>query len=77
MRSTLLFGLAGMTLGCGGNPCDEYADLKCECAETDEECDSLRLTYENADVEQQDECSAELDDAQAEAESCQEEDQEG
>jgi len=76
MHKTLFFGLAALMIGCGGNPCDEYVELQCEC-ETDEECADTRLTYENADVDLQDECSAGLDEAQAEAESCQEDDQEG
>lgn len=77
MRTTLMFGLLSLAAACGtGNPCDEYAELLCDCAEDDDMCDSYMATYENADADQQDECSARLDDAEAASEVCQEDEEE-
>ena len=73
MRTTLMFGLLSFVAACGtGNPCDEYATLLCDCAEDEDMCDSYRATYENSDADQQDECSARLDEAEAASEECQE-----
>lgn len=72
MRTTLMFGLLSLATACGGDPCAEYADLLCDCAEDDDMCDSYKATYENSDADQQDECSARLDEAEAASESCQE-----
>jgi hypothetical protein len=68
MRSTVSIVLLSLLAACGGNPCDEYVDYLCECDE--ENCDSLKTTYENADSEVQDECSAQLDEAEELAETC-------
>ena len=77
VRTFGLIGLVSLAVACGGNPCDEYAELLCDCAETDDDCDGYRLQFENADADQQDECSARLDEAEADAETCQESEQEG
>ena len=78
VRTFGLMGLVSFAVACGtGNPCDEYAELLCDCAETDDDCDGYRLQFENADADQQDECSARLDEAEADAETCQESEQEG
>ena len=77
VRTTLMFGLLSLAVACGGNPCDEYADLLCDCAEDEDTCDSYKLQFENADADQQDECSARLDEAEEASETCQEEEQEG
>ncbi len=68
MRATVSIVLLSLLAACGGNPCDEYVDYLCECDE--ENCDSLKTTYENADSEVQDECSAQLDEAEELAETC-------
>ena len=49
-------------------PCDQYVEYLCQCYE--EECDSLRTTYANADQDIQDECAAQLEDAAAWAQEC-------
>ena len=68
MRTAVSIVLLSLLAACGGNPCDEYVDYLCECDE--ENCDSLKTTYENADSEVQDECSAQLDEAEELAETC-------
>ena len=68
MRAILSIVLFSLLAACGGNPCDEYVEYLCECDE--ENCDSLKTTYENADADIQDECSAQLDDAEEEAQTC-------
>ena len=68
MRATVSIVLFSLLAACGGNPCDEYVDYLCECDE--ENCDSLKTTYENADSEVQDECSAQLDEAEEAAQTC-------
>ena len=70
MRATLSIVLFSFLAACGGNPCDEYVEYLCECAE--ENCDSLKTTYENADSDTQDECSAQLDEAEEAAQACSE-----
>jgi hypothetical protein len=74
MRATLSIALLSLLAACGGNPCDEYVEYLCECAE--DQCDSLKTTYEEADAEVQDECSAQLDDAEEAANACAEGDDE-
>ena len=76
MRTSVLFVLMSLVAACGGNPCDEYVDLLCECAD-EEECDGLKLSHEDADSDLQDECSANLDEAEEEAQECSEEETEG
>ena len=68
MRALLSIALFSFLAACGGNPCDEYVEYLCECDE--ENCDSLKTTYENADADIQDECSAQLDDAEEAAQTC-------
>ena len=68
MRAILSIVLFSLLAACGGNPCDEYVEYLCECDE--ENCDSLKTTYENADADIQDECSAQLDDAEEDAKTC-------
>ena len=70
MRPILSIVLFSFLAACGGNPCDEYVEYLCECDE--ENCDSLKTTYENADADIQDECSAQLDDAEEDAKTCNE-----
>ena len=70
MRAILSIVLFSFLAACGGNPCDEYVEYLCECAE--ENCDSLKTTYENADSDTQDECSAQLDEAEEAAQACSE-----
>ena len=70
MRSILSIVLFSFLAAWGGNPCDEYVEYLCECDE--ENCDSLKTTYENADSDVQDECSAQLDDAEEAAQDCSE-----
>ena len=72
MRTTVSIALLALLSACGGNPCDEYVDYLCECDE--ENCDSLQATYENADADVQDECSAQLDEAEEAAQTCSEAD---
>ena len=76
MRSSVLLVLMSLVVACGGNPCDEYIDLLCECADEDE-CDGLKVSYEEADADLQDECSADLDQAEEDAEACSEDESEG
>ena len=55
--------LAGL-IGCSEkNPCDDYVDAICECNEA--ACEDVTTQYENADVDQKDQCAASLDDAKA------------
>ena len=75
MRTTVSIALLALLAACGGNPCDEYVDYLCECDE--ENCDSLQATYENADADVQDECSAQLDEAEETAQACSEADGSG
>ena len=70
MRATVSIVLLSLLAACGGNPCDEYVDYLCECDE--ENCDSFKTTYENADADIQDECSAQLDEAEEAAQTCSE-----
>ena len=70
MRAPVSFALLALLAACGGNPCEEYVDYLCECDE--ENCESLQATYENADADVQDECSAQLDDAEEAAQTCSE-----
>lgn len=70
MRTTASIALLALLAACGGNPCDEYVEYLCECDE--ENCDSLQATYENADADVQDECSAQLDEAEEIAQACSE-----
>ena len=74
MRTTLIFGLFSLSVACGGDPCDEYTELKCDCLE-EQECDDFKNQYENADADLQDECSARLDEAEEESQECQEDDE--
>jgi hypothetical protein len=76
MRSSVLFVLMSLVVACGGNPCDEYVDLLCDCEDADE-CDADKLVYENADADLQDECSANLDQAEEDAQACSEDETEG
>jgi hypothetical protein len=64
MRFTLLFAsLPLFTAACGSNPCDAYVDAICDCA-GDAQCEATKTTYENADADLQDQCSANLDQAE-------------
>ena len=73
MRNTTLFAsIALFAAACGGNPCEEYVDYLCDCTATSEACDDLKTTYENAEADLQDECSAALDEAEAAAKTCEE-----
>ena len=51
-------------------PCDEYVDYICDCHADDArpgyDCETLRVTYENADPELQDACVVALDEQQTE-----------
>jgi len=76
MRSSVLFVLMSLVVACGGNPCDEYVDLLCDCVDEDE-CDGLKVSHEEADADLQDECSANLDQAEEDAEACSEDESEG
>tara|TARA_B100000530_G_C15539294_1_gene321862 strand:+ start:285 stop:485 length:201 start_codon:yes stop_codon:yes gene_type:complete len=60
-----------MLSACGGDPCAEYVELLCDCVDEDAACDELKTTYEDADADLQDQCSAELDKAEAASEECQ------
>jgi hypothetical protein len=53
------------------NPCDQYVEYLCVCDE--ENCDSLRTTYQDADSEVQQECENQLDEAREWAATCSEE----
>mgnify|MGYP007063382847 CR=1 FL=1 len=75
MRTTVSIILLSLLAACGGNPCDDYVEYLCECDE--ENCDSLQTTYENADADIQDECSAQLDDAEEAAQACSEDESSG
>lgn len=77
MRTSVFFVLMSLVAACGGNPCDEYVDLLCDCAETEDDCDDIKLAHENADADLQDECSAGLDQAEEDAETCSEDETEG
>ena len=52
------------------SPCDEYVDYICDCHADDDrpgyDCDTLRVTYQNADPELQDECQVALNEQQDE-----------
>ena len=76
MRSSVLFVLMSLVVACGGNPCDEYVDLLCDCGDADD-CDGFKLAHENADADLQDECSAKLDQAEEDAQACSEDETEG
>ncbi len=76
MRSSVLFVLMSLVVACGGNPCDEYVDLLCDCVDADE-CDGLKVSHEEADADLQDECSASLDQAEEDAQACSEDETEG
>ena len=55
--------LAGL-IGCSEkNPCDEYVDAICECNEA--MCEDITTQFENADVDDKDQCAASLDAAKA------------
>ena len=71
----IMFGLVSLGVACGANPCDEYVELECQCVDA-QECDDKRATFENADVDQQDECSAQLDAAETRAQDRCEDEQE-
>lgn len=64
----LAVALIGSLIACdsGTNRCDAFVDYVCDC-DPSTDCDSLRSTYENASVEEQDECEIELDSLQAQA----------
>lgn len=65
MRFNLLFAFLPLfTVACGANPCDAYVEAICDCAD-DAACEATKTTYENADADLQDQCSANLDQAEA------------
>lgn len=65
-RAALLLSLslAALTACVPTSPCDEYVDYICDCHADDNrpgyDCDTLRVTYQNADPELQDECQVAL-----------------
>jgi hypothetical protein len=71
MRKALIFATLSLGLAaCGGDPCEEYVDYLCDCLD-DETCDDTKTTYENADADLKDECSAALDEAETLSKECQ------
>lgn len=70
MRATILLAstLAALTACVPASPCDEYVDYICDCHADDNrpgyDCDTLRVTYQNADPELQDECQVALNEQQ-------------
>ena len=73
MRATLSVSILALSMlaACGGDPCAEYVELLCDCVDEDADCDDLKTTYEDADADLQDQCSSNLDQAEAESEECQ------
>jgi hypothetical protein len=73
MRATLSLSILALSMlaACGGDPCTEYVELLCDCVDEDADCDDLKTTYEDADAELQDQCSAELDNAETKSAECQ------
>ncbi|MEL6341815.1 MAG: hypothetical protein AAFV53_01695 [Myxococcota bacterium] len=65
---TLFLTMASGLLACDAdtNRCDAFVDYVCDC-DPSTDCDSLQATYENASVEEQDQCELELNDLQAQA----------
>ena len=64
--------LLGLGVAClDENPCDAYVEYMCEChTESDDECESLQLTYEVPSSDVQEQCvidleEQELDDEEA------------
>jgi hypothetical protein len=51
------------------SPCDAYVEAQCECISADD-CDDLKKTYEDPTPDDDEECSAGLDIAEDNAESC-------
>lgn len=70
MRTSVLVFCIALAGACGGNSCDEYVDLLCDCVGTEAECDSLKQTFENADADVQAECSALMGDAREASQEC-------
>ncbi|MCB9760647.1 MAG: hypothetical protein H6739_12465 [Alphaproteobacteria bacterium] len=62
-----ILGLVGLGAACEpADPCDEYVDYICTCHAEDDrpgyDCETLRITYQNANPELQDDCQVSLDD---------------
>ena len=72
MRATLSLLALSLLSACGANPCEEYVELLCDCVDEAEDCDDLKTTYEDADADLQDSCSAQLDEAEAASDECKE-----
>jgi hypothetical protein len=51
------------------SPCDAYVEAQCECI-SDADCDELKKTYEDPTPDDDEECSAGLDVAEDNAETC-------
>lgn len=43
-------------------PCDEYVSYMCDCHPDSADCEDLRITYEDASTDLEDECAIALDD---------------
>ena len=65
MRTKLSLLALTILVGCGKNPCEDYVEALCDCNSSEEACNDLQATYENADADQQDVCAEGLDDAKA------------
>ena len=72
MRNFMILSALGLTLAaCGAtSPCDEFVEVLCDCAESDEECDEYKKTYAKPTADDDEYCSAGLDDAKDNAETC-------
>ena len=70
-NTTTILVVTLMLIGCGAkddpgveeNPCDDYVDAICEC--NNAACEDITTQFENADVDQKDQCAASLDAAKA------------
>lgn len=51
------------------SPCDAYVEAQCECLST-EDCDDLKKSYSDPTPDDDEECSAGLDVAEDNADSC-------
>ena len=70
MRNATICAVLSFALAaCGGNPCEEYVEYLCDCA-CEDSCEDLKTTYENADSDLEDQCSAKLDEAEDASKTC-------